>query len=129
MLRARSLLCHMENCRYIKRRTREYFRKEIPKDSVAERLNFAKEQLDVVKRQSIVYGLYSRRGLRNIMVSITSGCKLKLNSQKLKACLCFFVPSGIERSVSNFCECQPTQHEVADYYFCLSFCNIRKLVE
>lgn len=68
----------MENCRYIKRRTREYFRKEIPEDSIAERLNFAKEQLDVVKRQSIVYGLYSRRGLRNIMVSITFGCKLKV---------------------------------------------------
>ena len=42
----------------------------MPENTVMERLNFAREQLEVVKRQSIVYGLYSRRDLKNVMVCI-----------------------------------------------------------
>lgn len=89
------LTMNWKSRRYIKRRAREYFRKEVPENTVMERLNFAREQLEVVKRQSIVYGLYSRRDLKNVMVCIADAWTIPFSVIRA---LMFrvSVPSGIE---------------------------------
>ncbi len=52
-------------CRYIRRRAREEFRRT-PKES-GEDMKAIKTDLEVVKRQGVVYSLYSR-GPKSVMV-------------------------------------------------------------
>ena len=55
-------------CRYIKRRAREAFSTTPEASQVGELMDRARREMDVVKRQSVVFNLYAQKH-KNVMVS------------------------------------------------------------
>lgn len=55
-------------CRYIKRRAREAFSSTPEPSKAAELMAVAKQEMEVVKRQAVVFNLYARKH-KNVMVS------------------------------------------------------------